>query len=366
MNSSWKDRCVQHRGADATEFISAFFAEQHRKAFLIAGAGFDPRSSVVPISLSRVMGDRLSALFIREERRDPDPTLVKHALQNVARLVAAIPLSKVEQIDIFAVDGAIVGGRDATIQVSECSLEGITDIIVDLSALSIGVTFPIIRYLYDKVHGLGSSINLHLFVTDEPNTDVHISSTPCDIVQSIHGFNGGFGLDVNARAAKLWLPQLADGRGAVLDLIHSAVKSHDVCPILPFPCANPRRPDELIEQYIDQFESKWHVDPRSIIYAQERNPLDLYRTILRIDDVRRKVFEEVGGSLLILSPTGGKVLSIGILLAAIERNFPVFYVEAVAYSVDFVRLDNERLQPGDTLHLWLHGEAYLTRASAEK
>ncbi len=99
------------------------------------------------------------------------------------------------------------------------------------------------------------------------------------------------------------------------------------------------------------------MDLRNIVYAQERNPLDLYRSILRITDARELVFRDIGGSMTVLSPTGTKILAVGSLLAALERDFPVIYVEASGYETSF----EETMTPdGDSemLHLWLSGEAY--------
>jgi hypothetical protein len=116
--------------------------------------------------------------------------------------------------------------------------------------------------------------------------------------------------------------------------------------------------DELIEEYSSEFESTWGVDTRNLIYADEKKPLDLYRTLLRIDDARRPVFAGTGGSLIILSPVGSKVLAIGALMAALDRDFPIAHVESIAYSVDFKTIDADRLQSGEVVHVWLYGDAY--------
>jgi len=60
----------------------------------------------------------------------------------------------------------------------------------------------------------------------------------------------------------------------------------------------------------------------------------------------------------VLSPLGSKLLSMGALLAALEREFPVVYVEAIAYKVDFALLEKRRQERGSLVHLWLQGEAY--------
>ena len=92
-----------------------------------------------------------------------------------------------------------------------------------------------------------------------------------------------------------------------------------------------------------------------IVYADESDPLDLYRTILRLDDLRKPVFAEVGGSLLILSPLGSKVMALGALMAALERDLPVAYLEAIGYEFDGSTAQQERI---DVIHIWLEGEVY--------
>ena len=91
-----------------------------------------------------------------------------------------------------------------------------------------------------------------------------------------------------------------------------------------------------------------------MIYAAEDDPLDLYRTVLRIDDLRRPVFEGFGGSLLVLSPMGSKVLALGTLMAALERNLPVVYLEAIGYEFTEVPAGAEP----ELVHVWLEGDLY--------
>lgn len=359
------DRCINHRGMDTRRFVVDYFSDGDRRALLIAGIGFDPRSPTVCEMLQAAMGMRLTGLFIREERPDPGRELVKRAVRNYDQMAGSIPTFEETTVDVFASDGAVIGGRNAVRVVHKLSLYKITDVIVDFSALSIGVAFPIVRLLFDRVRTGGESFNLHLMVTDEPETDDQIFPTACDIVETIHGFKGGFGLFDNTRAARLWLPQLIRGRNTVLDKIHSYFRPHDVCPVLPFPASHPRLVDELIEQYSSEFESTWGVDTRNIVYADEKKPLDLYRTILRIDDARRPVFEGTGGSMIVLSPIGSKVLAIGALMAALERDFPVAHVEAIAYTVDFKKMDSLRTGCGDVVHIWLYGDAYIDTTLSE-
>jgi hypothetical protein len=350
------DRCVYHRGEHTDDFLRHYLSEPHRELLLLAGAGFDPRSTVVAERLAQCRPQRTRGYFLREERPRPDPALVVQAKRNEEILLDLLPESEVQRLEVFAADNALVGGRTAVRLVNGISLDGLSDIFVDLSALSIGVAFPIVRHLLGRVEQTAQ--NLHLVVADEPKTDAAILAVDAEAADTIHGFKGGWGLDDNSRAAVLWMPQLADGKRATLERIRQRVQPHASCPILPFPAANPRLPDELVDHYREEFENTWRVDARDVVYASERGPLDLYRTILRLDDSRKRVFAEIGGSQIVLSPVGSKALAVGALMAALERDFTVMYVEALGYLVDFDSLERERAaHPTELVHVWLHGEA---------
>lgn len=347
------DRCVEHLGDTAKGFASEYFSQAGHKTLLIGGAGFDPRSIAV-CELLAGSGADFSAVLIREQRPNPGTDLVDLADANLVKYKAIAPGVAVIPIDIFGSDSAVIGGRNATSAVHGFGLDGYTDIIVDLSALSVGTGYPLVRYVDDwaRVH---PPVNVHVFLAADPGLDEGIRPISGDNVGFVHGFRGRWALDETSSAAKLWLPQLARGRNGALERIHAFVVPHDTCPILPFPSTRPRLPDELLEGFLGELENAWEVDTRNFIYAADDDPLDLYRTILKIDDRRRPVFAEVGGSLLILSPMGTKVLALGALLAALERDLPVAYLEAIGYEMD---PSGSVFSNPQFLHLWLAGEPY--------
>jgi hypothetical protein len=366
------DPCIYHRGRHAADFVRDYLADDDRRVLLVAGGGFDPRSTHICELMTQVAPGRLSGLFLREERPGPAPELLRRAESNCTLLMSWLPEATIRHIQVLATDNAAVGGRNAVALVNEFSMEGYTDLFVDVSALSLGVAFPLIRHLLRTVMSTRPKYprNLHVVVMDEPPTDHAIRSIPGDLPAPIHGFRGGWGLDDRSRAATLWMPQLSRGKQAILTQIYQVLRNSQpdtvVCPILPFPAARTRLPDELIEEYADELQESWQVDARDLVYADEKSPVDLYRTILRIDDARRRVFAAVGGSQIILSPVGSKALSLGALMAALERNFTVMYVESIGYDVDFNRLDERAAGPiGEFVHLWLHGEAYGSPAQTE-
>jgi hypothetical protein len=353
--------CVNHRGEAAEAFVHDYFAMSDRKVGLIAGAGFDPRSAIVPELLATAAPNRVRGMFLREERPSPHASLLSSAEGNVARLKTLLPDSQVESFEIFDKDDtAPVGGlRVIALLRQKFDLTGLTDLVIDCSALSIGVCFSITKYCDEFAAARSAPLNIHVLVLDHPSTDGAFHAAHCGRPGSPHGFKGEWQLDKWSKAAKLWMPQLGRGKRAVLEAVHKFVAPHAVCPILPFPAVNPRSPDRLIEDYGELFHpSAWDVDSRDLIYAHEKSPVDLYRTILRIDDARQRVFAGTGGSQLILSPVGNKALALGMLMAALERDFAVVLIESLVYNPAPAVLNMKTIHRGELVHIWLHGEAY--------
>lgn len=349
------DPCIVHRGDDVDAFVAQYFGTSDRKSILVAGAGFDPRACIIADRLRKTNAE-IDALLIKEERPNPSQELLDRAAANEAILVTSLAQSQLHSINVFGSDGAVVGGRNVVNILTQKSLRNATDVIVDISALSVGISFPIIRYFVEQIVEGGDKVNLHLFIAHAPYLDAGIRATASDIPSYVHGFKGRSTLYDTANAARLWLPQLATGRQRALTKLYDFVDPHDTCPILPFPATNPRLGDELAEEYLTELESTWEVDTRNIVYADEGDPLDLYRTILQLDDLRRNVFEETGGSMLILSPLGSKVMALGALLAALDRDLPVAHLESISYDLEAsVR---EAVDPPSLIHVWLEGEVY--------
>ncbi|UKJ64852.1 hypothetical protein H1Q78_05560 [Cellulosimicrobium cellulans] len=360
MRSEYRwDLAITHRGSELVEFVDGYFNSDDRRVLLIAGAGFDPRTGLVADLLAGAERASLSGLFVRETRTVSDQDLERLADANLAQLIACVPDHHVIDVEIFGPDNSVVGGRRAAARLNEHALSDYSDVVVDISALSIGVSFPMIRYLIELIHADALRSNLHVMVAHQPELDTTIRSTPTDSAVPIHGFNGGLTLVAGTQeAAKLWLPQLALGRATTLRRIHEAINPDEVCAILPFPASHPRLGDELLEELLGSGGFPWQMDARSIVHADEDDPLDLYRTILRLYTLREPVFREVGGSQLIVSPVGSKVMALGALLAALERDLPVVYLEDFSYELDG-SLDDKDEKP-ELMHVWLEGDPYPT------
>ena len=107
---------------------------------------------------------------------------------------------------------------------------------------------------------------------------------------------------------------------------------------------------------MSELETPWSVDTRDIVYADEGDPLDLYRTVLRLDDLRKPIFAKTGGSMLVLSPLGSKLMALGALLAALEHDLPVAHLEPIGYEVE--KSVPAKIEQPNLIHLWLEGDIY--------
>ena len=218
----WHEKCVAHYDDEVIMFFERHFKEKHRKCLIIGGAGFDPRSTTIIQCLSEILGRRLAAYLIKEERPDPDTELINQADKNLLRIGAYCENLEVVNIDIFASDGAVVGGRNVIKSISNINFSQFSDIVIDMSALSMGVSYPIVSYIYKSTQGFDSDVNVHLALLSNPNLDAAISSDSNDKLSKVHGFdlNKLFG---EGERALLWLPVLSENKEHLFKIIHAGI-----------------------------------------------------------------------------------------------------------------------------------------------
>jgi hypothetical protein len=360
------DLCIANYGDDALAFARGYFAEDQRRCLFIGGAGFDPRCLTFVATVAESMGNRLKVVLLREQRPKPPAELIARADKNVEAIRKAIAATEIIEIPVLADDdGAIIGGRRATEAIRAISLTDFTDIVLDFSALSVGISFPLARLLLRQVREFMPAKNLHLVVVSNAGVDDAIKSVPSDYVDPVHGFSGRLDLEESAQDPKIWMPTLAAGKAAPLELVRGKLRDPVVvCPIVPLSQRDPRASDKLVAEFESELYQSWEVEANNVISAIEDDPLDLYRTIAAIYSRYRRVFADVTESHVVLTPSGSKTLAIGALMAAMEYDLPVRYVEAVSYEVMWDRVDEAQSTPSTPIHVWLAGDAYAEPAAA--
>lgn len=328
------ENCVAHFNAQVDVFAEEYFGRNDVNCLLVAAAGFDPRSLGIATLLAGHLGNRLAGLFIREERGTPDAGLVAAADQNADKLRELVQGCQIARVDIFGNDNApIAGARIASVIRSHSIAAETTDIVLDMTALSIGVAFPAARLLLDYCEKRG--IAFHIMIASNPELDDAIASEPGDRPMAVRGFAGADQSDAALEIARIWVPQLAKGRTAALtDIGRSIGETYKICPVVPFPARDPRRADALIAEYETQLVDEWQVDPRDLVYVSESNPLDCYRTLSTLTKRYSDAVDQIFVPSIILSPVGSRVMAAGALMAAIEHDLPVQYIETVRYDFD--------------------------------
>jgi hypothetical protein len=174
----------------------------------------------------------------------------------------------------------------------------------------------------------------------------------------IRGFSQGLDLDDTSGATRVWVLVLGEHQERYIRSIFDFLAPNEVCPVLPFPATNPRRGDDLLLELRRLIFDTIEVEPRNFIYADERNPFDLYRGLCRLSDRYSKAMEPVGDVTVVTSVHGSKVMSVGALLAAYEKNLSVVSVGPTSYRIQ-PGIDLDKVTAAsDLICLWLDGEPY--------
>lgn len=363
MRKHW-DNCITHFDEEVSAFVDEYFGKVDRHCLLVAAAGFDPRSRRIAEMLAAAMPTRVAALFIREERGRANAKLVADANVNDAELRTLFPNCTVLRIDVFGDDDAPVGGARIASALSAFKIaHEITDIVLDLTALSIGIGFPAARLLLEACEQIETR-SFHLMIASNPELDDRIVSEPCNRPTPVRGFTGTAGLGGTLEVATVWLPLLTKGRGATLDGIGRSVGDcYKICPVLPFPSRDPRRADALLAEHQSRLVDEWFVDPRDIVYVSERNPLDCYRTLSTLKARYDRAVKDIYEPQIIISPVGSKVMAAGALMAAIEHDLRVEYLETIRYEFD--PASHQTVAPPEmVVHVLLAGPAYADMEAA--
>ena len=353
-----RDDYIWHANSDAAKFIDDYFSKSGNILY-IGSIGFDPRTLTTYRRLKESAGDKVKPFFLLEERKEGSAALKDRAWKREQSLPDELGFKpKICRVPIFAEDGAPIGGSELIrVAIAEFpDITDFTDIVIDICAISRGIFFPLTRYFRDIIRESGKPISLHILVVDQPAVDYSYIPEYYDSAGWMRGFDGGAGqLSKNSKAVKLWMPQLMSQRKTVYETLYKFVNPQDVCPVLPFPGIKAKMVDELVIEYNDYITSTLDTALQNIVLAAESDPLDMYHTVVRVDAARKKIFEN---SFTVLSPMGSKVSTIGGLLAAMDLNLPVAYVETIGYS------ENKRMESLDLpneerlVHVWVDGPVY--------
>ena len=277
-------------GDQFTSFWTGLVATStyERRGLLIAGRGIDPRTTVGPTALAYSGFPIAKCCLIRLTNPfdPPDRPRSQAAAQNetTIRQLFAGAAFEVPDIEVLNENRRLSGPVLVRSLVSYPGwVHGFTDIIVDITALPTSVIFPLLGTLVtlsdDMKRETCSTFNLHCIACENPQVDQQMLSEGGDYAEYIDPFRGKAGLAGESDPVTTWVPVLGEHRTPVLRKIHEMLRPREVKPFLPSPSHNPRRGDDLVSEYRSLLFDTWEVGPRDFIYADERNPFDIYRQI---------------------------------------------------------------------------------------
>lgn len=346
---------IVSQGPDCAQFFSDYITED-RRILCIATLGFNDICLHFPLALAGFA--QVDFLFLVEDRPEVSGVLRAAAARNQGVLTHTLAQRNVtfETIEIVtSEDTANVAGRRAAQVCRRVLQQNYTDVFIDASAMSRGVCFPVVKYAFEESKKPGQA-RAHIMTAGRNRSTFEAQSTSSDSPQFVHGFQGLMDTSHMDKAIKLWIPQLSENAGTSLSRIQNKLAPDETCPILPFPSWNPRRGDMLLKRFQGPVLDDWNVNLLDVIYAHESNPLDVCMTIMRIHRSRADALSASCElpSVTVLSPSGSRIGSVGMLLAAIELDLPIMYEESIGYNSVLSSVpDIVQNVPEHLWHIWL-------------
>ena len=218
--------------------------------------------------------------------------------------------------------------------------------------------------LIDAINGQNKP-NLMVTVAENPEFDTAIQDdTPDEDLTFLHGFSG----EIDRSSAEqgepvIWMPILGEGKLFHIQKAYNYLAPSEMCPVLPFPSRNARRPDELIIKYHSFLFDEIGIEKQNIMYVPEQNPFEAYRILSTAIQNYYKSLKPIGECKTVLSTFSSKLLSIGTLLVAYELKSKdigvgVLNVDSLGYKID-PDIDLQKMRADSKLFvIWLTGEPY--------
>lgn len=369
-DGKWNEYFLCH-GEEFRDFWSDYFTSASRDILFLLGRGFDPRMNLGVKELLGYSGSgKRDCICIALDEGSESPSnrykdRIDKNFKELEQIFNGKGSIRSRTVLMWADDNRRIGSRNAAEVIKNVEdLSQYTDIIVDISALPRNIFCPlitkIIRLLENNQKKYSKrSPNLHVIVSENPRLDRLIRSEGLEQEATyIRGFSGGLDLQSNKEKPRVWIPILGVGQIDKLRRIHTKVNPDEICPILPFPSVHPRRGDDLILEYREFLFDTLGVEIRNILYADERNPFDVYRQIRDTVIHYSNSLDPLGGCMAAVSALSSKLLSLGALLAAIELDIGMAQVESYGYAIVNENNLDEGIGDGELFEVWLAGEPY--------
>ena len=337
----WYDYILVRDGEP--EFDDIFGGPSDESVLYILGEGFDPRTTVGLARAAELRkGEQLSILTLELSSADSAAVGVGDDVLELARtnrewldeLVETYGLRRSRLNYLTVADPASAGLAISRTVVSE-HCESFSRVVVDVSAMPTRVFFPLIGALLKESdpHQGTREFELLVVACENPELDDRIVRLGTRSGSVVGGFRHGFETRVHGPGVRIWAPLLGQGEESTIRAVYRSLEPDEVCPILPYPARQPRRSDDLLHEYNGLLFDEMLADAANLIYADEANPFDLYRTLLRLRDRYTESLAPIGEATVILSAHASKLLALGVMLAAYENELPVFNADTSGHTL---------------------------------
>lgn len=328
---------------------------------VVCGSGFDPRAVTVLERLRAATDRQLDGWLIELPEDATDLAVRPLAQANRASIEQLIAASggqlRVQELPNYHDSRSL--GRLVSRHFQEAGvIDGYREVMVEISAMPRSVFFPLVRGVLERAH---LSVDdprswpgeLHVAVCENPELDGTILEEGTTPMAPIGGFAAP---GREPGGTTIWVPVLGERAPVRVKALFDELEPDETCPVLPWPARDPRRGDRLVLEYRRLLFEEIRLEPRNVIYAAERNPFDLYRTLGDLHKRYLTALAPLGTVAMVLSSHSSKLLSVGVLLAAYEHDLVVQHVSPGTYGL---HSGPEDIRDHDEVYdLWLTGEPY--------
>lgn len=344
----------------------------------IMGIGFDPRTNLGIESIfsfkSSKRRDTIALRYFKsaEEVSEPPFPKVKEHLDRLNSFLNLqnYPAPEEKNIILRSEEDKNIASVNVTHIFQNFSFfENYSDIIIDISAMPRGVFLPLINKCLDLIDNYNDKNiikkNLHVIVSENSKLDSLIVDKGIEETATyIYGFRIKE-IDKTKDQKEVWIPILGENQVNQFDKIKTELKPVEVCPILPFPCENLRRGDNLLIEYQDRLLNDNNVELKNIVHADESNPFQVYRLLSRTIQRYNDSFKLLSGCKIIVSALSSKLLTIGAFLAVYEKkkqntNIGIMHVESLGHELK-PEFDDQKIEVAKhnkLFEIWLAGAPY--------
>lgn len=359
-------------GEDFRAFWNNYLDKNDKRIKYIIGINSDPRTlHCFNIIHENISSNTVDYKIIEcDDSVDTSEHLRNILQQNKSRLKEVIPDDKWNHTSI---DMPTNLEKDLSVQaaksITTSDLDQYTDIILDITAMSNGVYFPIARNILDWIKkdeiksSINQKINFHLVVSENSEFDQQIRPIPTtDNAIYMHKFSKRLQQESISTLRKVWIPLLGENQKSQLNQINDEIHPEEICPVFPMPSSDPYRSKKLLVAYRELLCDTLEIEPRNYVYSTENNPFETCKKIYEIARSYYASFEPLRGCNVVISPLSSKLLCVGALLAAYElysekRNVGIVYVANKLSDIKDMNTDTI-LKKSIPYSMWLAGDCY--------